>query len=275
MDERRWRAITMGERAKELEGRVALVTGAGDGIGKALVRLLSARGARVVIAEIRPEAGARLEKELREEGREVCFVETDVTDEESVKAAVAETISRYGALHQLANCAGGSIPEDAPATEVDLAVLDRSFALDLRGTILCCRYGIPEIIRAGGGAIVNFGSVVALRGTFAQHMYGAAKGGILSLTRSLAGHYSREGVRVNAVCPGVVLSDRIVNRMDEIGPEHLDDPAGAAVALGMPNHPFAVGKPEDIAEIVAFLLSDAARMINGATIPAEGGLAAY
>jgi NAD(P)-dependent dehydrogenase (short-subunit alcohol dehydrogenase family) len=251
------------------------VTGAGRGTGRALTRLLAERGGRIVLAELDRESGRGLEQELRRAGREVLFVETDVRDESSVEAAVDAAIDRYGALHQMALCAGGSLPEDGPVTEADLSILDHSLAVDLRGTVLACRHGIPRIIESGGGAIVTFGSIVALRGGFAQHMYSAAKGAVLSLTRSLAGRYGRDGVRVNAVCPGLVLSERLIDRVAVLGEEHLEDPASAAPLVGLPDHPFSVGTPRDMAEIVAFLLSDAARMIHGAVVPAEGGLSAY
>ncbi len=252
-----------------LAGKVALVTGAGSGIGRASARLFAQEGASVVIAEISSELGSAAAKEILEDGGRASFVQTDVTDEGSVERAFAETISAFGDLHVLFNCAGGSVPEDGLATEIDLGVLEHSLDLDLKGTFLCCRHGIPRIIESGGGSVVNASSVVALKG-HPLHAYSAAKGGILSLTRALASSYGGQGVRVNAICPGVVLSERIRKRMEggQLGRAAEDGSLEQA-------HPFAIGVPEDIAQIALFLASDESRMIHGATIPAEGGMSAY
>jgi NAD(P)-dependent dehydrogenase (short-subunit alcohol dehydrogenase family) len=253
-----------------LAGKVAFITGAGSGIGRAAARLFAQEGAAVAIAEIAPELGRAVEKEILEGGGQALFVETDVTDEGSVERAFAASVDRFGALHVLFNCAGGSIPEDGPATEVDLSVWDHSLGLDLKGTFLCCRHGIPHLIASGGGSVVNTSSVVALQGQ-PIHAYTAAKGGILSLTRALASTYAREGVRVNAICPGIVLSERIRSRM-ETG---LLDDAAARGSFSAETHPFGIGEPVDIARVALFLASDESRMVNGATIPAEGGMSAY
>jgi NAD(P)-dependent dehydrogenase (short-subunit alcohol dehydrogenase family) len=145
-------------------------------------------------------------------GRDAVFVETDVTKEESVRSAIAQTVSRFGKLHILYNCAGGSIAQDAPVTDVDMSVWHHTMSLDLLGTFLCCRHGIPELIKSGGGAIVNMSSVAALRG-FPLHVYVAAKGGIISFTRALAGEYAKNGIRANAICPGLVKTDRVLERL--------------------------------------------------------------
>ena len=252
-----------------LEGKVAFITGAGAGIGRAAAKLFAEEGAAVVIAEKNAEAGAIVAEEIESAGGRALAIETDVTLEASVERAVAAAIGRFGAIHVLFNCAGGSIPQDAPVTEVDLAVWDHTIGLDLKGTLLCCRHVIPKIIEAGGGSVVNSSSVVALMG-HPIHVYAAAKGGILSLTRSLASTYGRQKVRVNAICPGLVLSDRIKARM---GTGLMDQ--AASNGLSLEKHPFALGEPIDIARIALFLASDESRMIHGATIPAEGGMSAY
>ena len=195
-----------------IEGRIAFITGAGSGIGRASARLFAEEGASVVIAEKNAEAGARVAAEIEQAGGRALAVETDVTVESSIARAVAAAVERFGAIHVLFNCAGGSIPQDGPVTDVDLAVWDHSIGLDLKGTFLCCRHVIPQIIAAGGGAVVNTSSVVALQGQ-PIHAYTAAKGGILALTRALASTYGKQRVRVNAICPGIVLSERIKARM--------------------------------------------------------------
>jgi NAD(P)-dependent dehydrogenase (short-subunit alcohol dehydrogenase family) len=250
---------------RRLEGKVALITGAGSGIGRASALRFAQEGARVLIAELQPELGKSAEAAVRGAGGDALFAETDVRREESVQGAVAAALARFGRLDVLFNCAGGSVEADVPVTEIDLEVYESTLALDLRGTFLCCRHAIPEIVRAGGGSVINTSSIVALRGSYPMHAYASAKGAILSLTRALAGSYAAQGVRVNAICPGMVLSERIRKRL---GPDAERAPLGE-------RHPFAIGQPVDIANVALFLASDESRMVTGAVIPAEGGLSAY
>ena len=259
---------------KRLEGKVALITGAGGGIARAAALIFAREGARVALAEIRPDAGRETEKRVRDASGEGFFIETDVRDEESVRRAVAQVVERYGRLDVLYNCAGGSRTEDDLITEVDLSVWQNTMSLDLLGAMLCCRHAIPRIIESGGGAVVNMSSGAALRGSSPAHVYTAAKGAILSLTRSLAGAYAKHNVRVNAICAGRILTERITSRYgtpQAAGPvEDKQDAAGR-----VKEYPFWVGKPEDIAKIALFLASEESRMITGASIPADGGRSAY
>ena len=256
-----------------LQGKVALISGAGTGIGRAAAELFAQEGAKVAIAELKPELGSAAEKAIVEAGREAAFLETDVTDAASVESAVRETVSRFGKLDVLYNCAGGSIPEDAPVTEVDLSVWDHTMALDLKGPILCCRYGIPELIKAGGGSVINMSSTAALSGV-PMHIYSAAKGGVISLTRSLASSYSSQQVRVNAICPGIVLTDRVRARFGDL-PGTEDGSEDSRAARTAARYPFGVGHAIDIAQIALFLASDESRMVNAAILAADGGLSAY
>jgi NAD(P)-dependent dehydrogenase (short-subunit alcohol dehydrogenase family) len=249
-----------------LAGRVALIAGGAAGIGRACAELFAREGAKVVIADIDEQAGANLAGAL---GDAALFVRTDVRDEQSVKAAVAAAEQQFGKLDTLLNCAGGSVGEDAPLGTVDVvAVWDKTMPLDLRGTMLCCHHAIPAIVRAGGGAVVNMSSGAALRGASPAHIYSAAKGGILSLTRALAGTYAKDNVRVNAICAGRILTERILARY---GTPDAPKPAEERVK----EYPFWVGRPEDIAAIALFLASEESRMITGAAIPADGGRSAY
>ncbi|HYC46192.1 MAG TPA: SDR family oxidoreductase [Burkholderiales bacterium] len=257
-----------------LAGKVALITGAGSGIARAASGLFAREGARVVIAEIDRERGLATERAVKEAKGEALFVETDVTNEESAKRAVAAAIERFGKLDVLYNCAGGSTAEDDLVTDVDLSEWQRTMSLNLLGPILMCRHGIPRIVEAGGGAVVNMSSGAALRGSSPSHMYTASKGGILSLTRALAGAFAKDNVRVNAICAGRILTERITSRYgtpQRQGPvEDRQDAAGR-----VREYPFWVGSPEDIARIALFLASDESRMITGASIPADGGRSAY
>lgn len=251
-----------------LDGKVAVITGAGSGIARAAAQIFTREGAQVVVAEINPELGAAAALEA---GNDAVFIPTDVTDEDSVDATMAQAVEHFGALHILFNCAGGSVLEDKSVTDVDMEVWERTIPLDLKGPFLCCRYGIPRVIASGGGAVINVSSVVALRGNHPAHVYASAKGGLISLTRSLAGSYSKDGVRANVICPGLIKTDRVTSRYLAQKPsENREDTIST-----FQSYPFGVGEPEDIANIALFLASDESRMINGAVIPAEGGISAY
>jgi NAD(P)-dependent dehydrogenase (short-subunit alcohol dehydrogenase family) len=253
-----------------LHEKVAFITGAGSGIARAAARLFALEGAKVVIAELKAELGRSSEQDVRNAGGEALFIETDVTKEESVKSAIHQGVARYAALNILYNCAGGSITQDAPVTDVDMAVWQHTMSLDLLGTFLCCRHGVPELIRVGGGAIVNMSSGAALQGVYKGHVYTAAKGAILSFTRALAGQYARHGIRANAICPGLTVTERVIRMFGD--PRKASDSPQRAM---LEKYPFSVGDPEDIANIALFLASDKARMITGATIAADGGTSAY
>lgn len=257
-----------------LENKVAFITGAGSGIARAAAFLFAREGAKVAIAELQPALGQATELAVRDAGGDALFIETDVTKEDSVKRAIAETVARYGRLDVLYNCAGGSIPQDAPVTTVSMDVWQHTMSLDLLGPFLCCRHGIPELIKAGGGSIVNMSSVAALQGSFGLHVYMTAKGGVISFTRALAGEYAKHNIRANVICPGMVLTERVKQRFGgTVGA--LPTPQAEAIQRRFQEHPFAVGQPEDIAHIALFLASDESRMITGAVIPADGGLSAY
>jgi NAD(P)-dependent dehydrogenase (short-subunit alcohol dehydrogenase family) len=251
-----------------LDGKVAVITGAGSGIARAAARIFTREGAQVVVAEINPELGAAAALEA---GNNAVFIPTDVTDEDSVEGTMAQAVEHFGALHILFNCAGGSVLEDKAVTDVDMEVWERTIPLDLKGPFLCCRHGIPRVIASGGGAVINVSSVVALRGNHPAHVYSSAKGGLISLTRSLAGSYSKDGVRANVICPGLIKTDRVKSRYLAQKPsENREDTIST-----FQSYPFGVGEPEDIANIALFLASDESRMVNGAVIPAEGGISAY
>ena len=252
-----------------LAGRAALITGGAWGIGRAAAALFACEGAKVAVADVDESAGGALARDLS-----ALFVQTDVTDAASVAAAVAATERHFGKLDIPFNCAGGSVSEDAPVGKVDVAaVWDKTMRLDLLGTINCCQHAITAIVRAGGGAVVNMSSGAALRGASPAHIYTAAKGGIVSLTRALAGTYAKQNVRVNAICAGRILTERILSRYGTPdAPKPAEDQQADA---RVKEYPFWVGKPEDIANIALFLASDESRMITGAAIPADGGRSAY
>jgi NAD(P)-dependent dehydrogenase (short-subunit alcohol dehydrogenase family) len=254
-----------------LAGRVALISGGAWGIGRAAAELFAREGAKVVVADIDGQAGATLVHALRDAA---LFVSTDVTNEDSVKAAVAAAEQRFGKLDLLFNCAGGSISADAPLGKVDVAaVWSKTMQLDLLGTMHCCHHALPAIVRAGGGTVINMSSGAALRGASPAHIYSTAKGGILSLTRALAGAYARNNVRVNAICAGRILTERILARYGT--PDNPTPAEDQQADERVKEYPFWVGTPQDIASIALFLASEESRMITGAAIPADGGRSAY
>jgi NAD(P)-dependent dehydrogenase (short-subunit alcohol dehydrogenase family) len=256
---------------KRLAGKVALITGGGDGIGRAAALAFAREGAKVVITDINAALGRETAAAI---GEDAFFVETDVTREASVRAAVEAAAGRFGKLDTLFNCAGGSLPADRPVTELDLSVFEHTIGLDLKGTMLACKHAIPKIIAAGGGTVINMSSGAALRGASPAQVYTAAKGAIVSLTRSMAGTYAKDNVRVNCICAGRIDTPRVRRTYGLPGrPGGIADPQDASGQVK--TYPFWVGQPEDIANIALFLASGESRMITGAAIPADGGRSAY
>jgi NAD(P)-dependent dehydrogenase (short-subunit alcohol dehydrogenase family) len=256
-----------------LQGKVAFITGAGAGIAKASAKAFVREGAKVAIIELSKKAGAQTEQEILAAGGEAFFIETDVTDDAAMKRAVEMTAERFGRLDILLNCAGGSLQEDAPVHEMDLAVWHRTIALNLLHPFLSCRYGIPHMIRGGGGSIINMGSHMGLKGS-QKPAYSATKGGITAFTQTLAAQYAAHGIRANAIAPGTVRTERSIKRW-ESKPENMLTPAEQAQLAVRKMYPFSVGESQDIAEIAVFLASNDSRMLTGTTIAADGGRSSY
>jgi NAD(P)-dependent dehydrogenase (short-subunit alcohol dehydrogenase family) len=249
-----------------LAGKVAVITGAGSGIGRASAKLFVAEGAKVVVAEIDAALG---EASAREAGASARFVKTDVTDEDSVKQMVQQAKDAFGHVDILLNCAGGSLREDRPVTEVDPSVWDKTINLDMKGPFLCCRHVIPVMLERGKGSVVNFSSVVALRGNHIAHVYVMAKGGLISFTQALAGAYSPKGIRANAICPGTVATEWI----DKILAD-APDPAATRAAMEARQLDGRMGSPDEVAAGIAFLLSEDGRFVNGSAWVMDGGMTA-
>jgi NAD(P)-dependent dehydrogenase (short-subunit alcohol dehydrogenase family) len=259
-----------------LDGRVAFITGAGAGIARVAANLFSREGARTILADINEEAGLATEKALHELGRQALFVRTDVTQEESVRAALEHGRRKFGKLHVLFNCAGGSVIEDSLVTDVDLHdVWQRTMQVNLLGTMICCRHAIPRIMDAGGGTVVNMSSGAALRGSSPLHVYSSAKGAVVALTRAMAGSYAKYNVRINAICAGRIQTERNVIKYGADGKVGGSIADRQSAAERVKDYPFWLGQPVDIANIALFLASDESRMITGAAIPADGGRSAY
>jgi len=233
-------------------GRTALVTGAGSGIGAAVARRLAGEGARVVLADLSLAAVEGLADEL---GPEARALQLDVRDEEQVAPAMAE-------LDVLVNVAGIGSTTNAP--ETPLEVWEDVFAVNARGTFLCCKHAVPGMASRGGGSIVNVASVAALVGLRNRAAYCASKGAVVSLTRALAVDHVGDGIRVNAVCPGTVDSPWVRRLVDDAG-ESLDA-LRARQPLGR------LGTTDEVAEAVQFLVS--AEFATGTVLVLDGGLTA-
>ncbi len=259
-----------------LDGKVAFLTGAGAGIAKATALAFAREGAQVGIAEIHAAAGRAAERDGRAAGGGALFFETDVTRDESVKHAIDSTVAEFGRLDILFNCAGGSLQEDVPVHEMDLAVWHHTIALNLLHPFLCCRHGIPHMMKAGGGSIINVASHLGLKGS-EKPAYAAAKGGIVSFTQTLAAQYADCGIRANAIAPGTVRTERSISRYESRGVTAAKKSSAAMLTriAKQKLYPFSVGEPGDIAAIAVFLASDESRMMTGTTLAADGGRSSY
>jgi NAD(P)-dependent dehydrogenase (short-subunit alcohol dehydrogenase family) len=248
-----------------LQNKVAIITGAGRGIGLAAARVFVREGAKVVIAEINPELGARAEAEMRGAGGEATFLRTDCSDAAQVQAMVDGTIARYGALHVLYNNASIFTPQDGPVTRLDLAEWERILRVNLGSVFLCTKYALPRIIAAGGGSVINTGSSASVMGIPGCDAYTASKGATVSLTRSLAVEYGPQGVRVNCICPAGIETEMVKT-------SNLDNPDFDAQFFFARAPLRRFGQPEEVANLALFLASDESAYLNGAIVRADGGI---
>jgi NAD(P)-dependent dehydrogenase (short-subunit alcohol dehydrogenase family) len=247
-----------------LDGKVAVITGAGTGIGRATAQLFGREGAKVVVAELNAEAGEQTAQLIVQTGGEVIALRTDVTDSDSIRATIEQAVRHYGALHVLHNNAGGSTARDSDVTQAPLEEFWRVIKLDLFGTFLGCRFGIPAIIRSGGGSVINMSSNVALMGIPGRDCYTAAKGAVASMTRSMAVEFA-PNVRVNAIAPSVTMTERVAKLV--AGNPTLDKLADS--------HLLGLIEPEDIANMALFLASDETRKVTGQVYPVDSGVTIY
>ncbi len=246
-----------------LNGKVAVITGAAGGMGREAAILFSEEGAQVCLADVDQGAAEKAAAEVRDG----FAVQVDVADPESVQAMYSATSERYGGIDVLYNNAGISPEDDASILETEPDAWDRVQGVNTKGVYLCCKYGIPYLLERGGGSVINVASFVALVGAAtSQISYSASKGAVLSMSRELGVQFARQGVRVNALCPGPVETPLLLRIFG-------DDPAAyerRRIHLPMGR----LAKPREIVNAALFLASDESSYVNGATFLVDGGLTA-
>jgi NAD(P)-dependent dehydrogenase (short-subunit alcohol dehydrogenase family) len=242
-------------------GKIALVTGGAAGIGRATATVLAREGAQVVIADINVEGA---EKAAAEIGAPASALGFDATDQQSVQELVAAVIARHGRIDVIHNNAALVGPDawftDGSVIDTSIEMWDRAFATNVRSIFLMCKYALPHMVAAGRGSIVNMASVAGLRGSTALTAYGSSKAAVVGLTRFVAAQHGRQGVRCNAIAPGVIRTQQLLDAVPDL-------PAQALAGVASPR----VGEPEDIAAMVLFLASDESAFVNGEVYRVDGG----
>ena len=248
-----------------LKDKVAIITGAGSGMGRVAASLFAAEGAKVVVAEWDEASGTETVDQVRAAGGDAVFAKTDVSQETDAAAMVAVAMDRYGRVDVLYNNAGIMPEPDHSVIDTDVDTWDRVMAINLRGVFLGCKYAIPKMLEQGSGSVINISSFVALLGcSVPQDAYTASKGAVLSLTRSLAVQFGPRGVRANAICPGPIETPLLMDWL-------LKDEAAKNLRLAR-NPTGRFGKPEEIVNVAVYLASDESRWTNGAHFVIDGGI---
>lgn len=249
-----------------LDGKVALITGAGSGMGRAASELFAGEGARVVVADYSEGGGAATVEAVRSAGGVATFVRADVSSASDCDTMVRHAVDTYGGLHILYNNAGVFPDDDGGVLDTPEATWERVMEINLKGVWLGCRAGIPAMVDSGGGSIVNVASFVALMGAAtAQIAYTSSKGGVLAMTREIAVEWARRGIRANALCPGPIQTPLLE--------ELLSDPVRRArrlvhIPMGR------LGRAEELAKAALFLASDDSSYMTGASLVVDGGITA-
>ena len=251
--------------AGRVEGKVALVTGGSSGIGRATALLFATEGAKVVVADVTVPGGEETVQMIKAAGGDAIFVKADMAKAADVEAMIQKTVATYGRLDCAHNNAGieGTTKKTHDYDEADW---DRVIAINVKGVWLCMKYQIPQMLKQGSGAIVNTASGAGLLGVPQMPAYVASKHAVVGLTKTAALEYAKAGIRVNAVCPGVINTP-MVDRMTNLRPGRMERMA-AAEPIGR------MGKPEEIAAAVVWLCSDASSFVTGLPMPVDGGITA-
>ena len=249
-----------------LEGKVALVTGASSGIGRATAQVMAREGAKVVVAARREAESQETVRLIKDAGGEASFVRVDVTDESQVEAMVGHAVDTYGRLDCAFNNAGGGYPAKADWPDNTTEQLDRVFELNVKGVWLCMKHELKVMLEAGAGAIVNNSSISGLRGRTGE-VYASSKYAVNGLTTSAAVKYGHRGIRVNAVAPGIIHTDGWQRRFD--ADPNLKGLLERSIPVGR------AARPEEVGEAVAWLCSDRASYVHSVILPVDGGMIEY
>jgi len=255
------------EERMRLASKVAIITGAGAGIGRSTALLFAKEGAKVVVADCDSEGGAETVSIIREDGAEATFIQVDVSKAADVEKMVKTTVERYGKLDILVNNAG--IYTQANVVEAAEEEWDRILDVNLKGVFLCSKHCISEMIKGGGGSIVNIGSEAGIVGIKNQVAYNVSKGGIIALTKSTAVDFAAHNIRVNCVCPGTTETPLV-----KAAVERAPDPAAARRALEEVRPANRLGRPEEIAAGILYLASDESPYATGSILSIDGGYTA-
>ncbi|HIM69095.1 MAG TPA: SDR family oxidoreductase [Gammaproteobacteria bacterium] len=242
--------------------KVALITGSGSGIGRSAAILFSQAGAKISVADVNAEHGTATVNLIEANGGQAIFVECDVSKPENVRSMISTTVKAFGGLNILYNNAGGSTMMDGRVTEAPDEEFWRVIGLDLYGTFLGCKYAIPELIKAGGGSVINMSSNQALMGVAGRICYTAAKGGIASMTRAMAVEYGGHKIRVNAIAPSVTLTERVKKLLEQ----------STEIQKQAERHLVGLAEPEDVANLALYLASDQSALITGQVISVDSGV---
>ncbi|UCD83393.1 MAG: glucose 1-dehydrogenase [Deltaproteobacteria bacterium] len=247
----------------KLKDKVAIVTGAGSGMGRAIALGFAGEGAKVLVTDVNRAGGEETVKMIRDQGREAVFLLTDVSRSEEVQKMVATAVEKYGKIDILVNNAGVDLLGNSQTVaEEDW---NRTIAVNLTGPFLCAKYAIAKMKESGGGVIINIASVEGLSGLSNQVAYSSSKGGVINLTKCLAIDHARDNIRVNAICPGGIETPMVMDLVNKEGMEPLKKYLIRQHALRR------FGKPEEIAKVAVFLASDDSSFIIGSHIIADGG----
>lgn len=249
-----------------LAGKVALITGAGSGIGRETALLFAREGAQVVVADLDEASGERTAREVTQAGGRCVSVRADVSKVEDARAMVEAAEREFGGLHVLMNNAGISHIDDNGAVDTEESVWDLTMRVNLKGPFLGCKFGIPALQRSGGGSIINIASFVAVLGAATPQLaYTASKGGVLAMSRELAVIHARQNIRVNALCPGPLRTELLMKYLDT---EEKRQRRLVHIPMGR------FGEAEEIARAALWLASDESSFTTGATFLVDGGITA-
>jgi len=249
-----------------LDGKVAVITGGGSGMGRIASELFASEGAKVVLTDVNDEAGEAAAEGIVAAGGDAAYVHADVSKESEAEAMVRAAVERFGGLHILYNNAGVMLPDDGSVDTTDERIWDITLGVNVKGVAFGCKFGVPAMIASGGGSIINVASFVAWLGAAtSQTAYTASKGAVLAMTREIAVEYARKGVRCNALCPGPIETPLLMQLLSD---EQKKQRRFVHIPMGR------LGQAEELAKAALFLASDDSSYMTGASLIVDGGITA-